>query len=467
MLLDFVRPRGSDRADPGHDDMVRQWYRATAAWMQLREDHDKLHLDRARAIFPDDPDILFLSACQRETYAGVPIQTAVRSAVLPTGVTLDVGSERVELRRGRRICSGACSRSNRITRRRACATGACSAGLAKHAEAAAELRRAVGELDRSPAAVLRRAVPRRGRGGARQPRRRARRATSRPRSCFRRRSRRCSRSASSRGAPAIATARCARSIGCSRCQARTATSTTIRGGGTTSRRRATPTTCSTRCSSRILAERAAVRRAADDVRSRCSAVRRRGGRAQQSPAFSSKVEAVRVDVLVTDNGQPVRGLGPGRFRDPRQRRAAGGRPGQLRRGPAQRDPRARHERQRGRRAARAAARRRRGAARGAEEGRSGGARRVQPCGAARRAADRAMSRRCRRRSPPRRAAAQTALVDGTYAGIMVGESDAGRGAADRVQRRRRHLELAARRCGARHGQARRRRRLRRVGRCRG
>jgi VWFA-related protein len=38
-----------------------------------------------------------------------------------------------------------------------------------------------------------------------------------------------------------------------------------------------------------------------------------GGRAQQSPAFSSKIEAVRVDVLVTDNGQPVRGLGPGDF----------------------------------------------------------------------------------------------------------------------------------------------------------
>jgi VWFA-related protein len=37
------------------------------------------------------------------------------------------------------------------------------------------------------------------------------------------------------------------------------------------------------------------------------------GRAQQSPAFSSKIEAVRVDVLVTDNGQPVRGLGPGDF----------------------------------------------------------------------------------------------------------------------------------------------------------
>ena len=35
--------------------------------------------------------------------------------------------------------------------------------------------------------------------------------------------------------------------------------------------------------------------------------------AQQNPAFSTKVEAVRVDVLVTDNGEPIRGLGPADF----------------------------------------------------------------------------------------------------------------------------------------------------------
>jgi VWFA-related protein len=38
-----------------------------------------------------------------------------------------------------------------------------------------------------------------------------------------------------------------------------------------------------------------------------------GGRAQQSVPFSSKVEAVRVDALVTDNGQVIRGLGPADF----------------------------------------------------------------------------------------------------------------------------------------------------------
>jgi Ca-activated chloride channel family protein len=33
----------------------------------------------------------------------------------------------------------------------------------------------------------------------------------------------------------------------------------------------------------------------------------------QKPVFSSKIEAVRVDVLVTERGKPVRGLGPGEF----------------------------------------------------------------------------------------------------------------------------------------------------------
>jgi tetratricopeptide (TPR) repeat protein len=145
MLLDLVVPRGSDRPAPGGDAMVRAWYCATVAWMQLREDHDKLHLDRARAIFPDDPDILFLSACQHEAFAGVPIQTAVRSALLPTGVTLDVGSERTELREAeglfRRVLE---IKSNHAEAR--LRYGRVLGGLGKHAEAAAELRRAVAGL---------------------------------------------------------------------------------------------------------------------------------------------------------------------------------------------------------------------------------------------------------------------------------------------------------------------------------
>ena len=77
--------RGSRSINSLPDAMVRAWYRATAAWMQLREDHDTLHLDRGRTLFPDDPDLLFLSGCQRETYAGPAIQAAGRSVCPAAG----------------------------------------------------------------------------------------------------------------------------------------------------------------------------------------------------------------------------------------------------------------------------------------------------------------------------------------------------------------------------------------------
>jgi tetratricopeptide (TPR) repeat protein len=98
MVLDYLKPANHDTPAPGRDPMVRQWYRATAAWMQHVEDHDTVHLDHARELFPADPDILFLSGTQRETYAASRIQSAVRSAALPFGVSFAVGSERSELR---------------------------------------------------------------------------------------------------------------------------------------------------------------------------------------------------------------------------------------------------------------------------------------------------------------------------------------------------------------------------------
>ena len=145
MLLDLVVPRDGDHPAPGRDDMVRQWYRATASWMQLKEDHDKVHLDLARRLFPSDPDILFLSACQRETFAGAPIQTAVRSAVLPTGVVLDVGSDRTELREAEALFRRALEIRSEFAEARL-RYGRVLDLLGRHAEAAAELRRALGGL---------------------------------------------------------------------------------------------------------------------------------------------------------------------------------------------------------------------------------------------------------------------------------------------------------------------------------
>jgi tetratricopeptide (TPR) repeat protein len=117
--------------------------------MQLREDHDKAHLNRARQLFPSDPDILFLSATQCETYAGAPIQTAMRSARLPTGVTLDVGSDREELREAealfRRLLEIKPGHAEARLR-----YGRVLGELGKRQESAAELRRAVADLTDAP-----------------------------------------------------------------------------------------------------------------------------------------------------------------------------------------------------------------------------------------------------------------------------------------------------------------------------
>jgi tetratricopeptide (TPR) repeat protein len=97
-LLDAIRPKGADRPQPGRDRMVRDWYRATTAWMQHVESHDTKHVDRGRELFPTDPDLLFLSGTLHETYATPEIQAALRSAVMPTGFSIDIGSVRAELR---------------------------------------------------------------------------------------------------------------------------------------------------------------------------------------------------------------------------------------------------------------------------------------------------------------------------------------------------------------------------------
>jgi tetratricopeptide (TPR) repeat protein len=107
MLLDNVVPPGAAAVAPGHDDMVRQWYRATATWMQRAQQYQTEHLSHARALFPQDADILFLSGWAHETYAGPAIQSAVQSASLPAGVVLDVASDRNELRAAERFFRGA------------------------------------------------------------------------------------------------------------------------------------------------------------------------------------------------------------------------------------------------------------------------------------------------------------------------------------------------------------------------
>jgi len=79
-------------------DIARRWYSTTAMWMQDVKSHDTAHLQRARGLFPQDLDILFMSGTQQETYASPPIQAAARMAVLPLGYHVSVGSQTSALR---------------------------------------------------------------------------------------------------------------------------------------------------------------------------------------------------------------------------------------------------------------------------------------------------------------------------------------------------------------------------------
>ena len=135
-------PRGGDRAaSRTHDEMVRQWYRAHRVVDAAARGSRQVHTSIAPA--PSSrtiPTFLFLSACQREAYAGAADPD--RGALGHPADRCDVG-RRIGTRgaaRGGSVCSGGCSRSDRIMRKRGMRYGRVLGGLGKHAEAAVELR---------------------------------------------------------------------------------------------------------------------------------------------------------------------------------------------------------------------------------------------------------------------------------------------------------------------------------------
>ena len=140
-LLDAVRTPHEPMPHPERDRMVRDWYRATSAWMISSENHDTKHLDRAREIFPNDRDILFLSGCQHEAYARPLIQSAVKTAVLPARFLIDVDSAGPELRRAESFFRGALSQDPAHAEARL-RLGRTLGLLDRHADAASELRAA-------------------------------------------------------------------------------------------------------------------------------------------------------------------------------------------------------------------------------------------------------------------------------------------------------------------------------------
>jgi hypothetical protein len=99
LLLDAVTLADEKKPAPGRDPIVRDWYRATVAWMHQQANFDTVHVQHAADLFSDDADILFLAGCMHETLASPGIASAAAVAVAPAGFTFDIERPRAELER--------------------------------------------------------------------------------------------------------------------------------------------------------------------------------------------------------------------------------------------------------------------------------------------------------------------------------------------------------------------------------
>jgi tetratricopeptide (TPR) repeat protein len=137
-LLDRVMDNTGKRA-PQSDDTVRQWYRAVIAHLQSVAMHDQTHFVRALRLFPTDPEFLFQAGCLHESLASPPVQSVIRTAVIPPGVDIGVRSERAELETAERLLRQALAQDSTFVEARL-RLGRVLARLGRHADAAAELR---------------------------------------------------------------------------------------------------------------------------------------------------------------------------------------------------------------------------------------------------------------------------------------------------------------------------------------
>ena len=110
--------------------------------MQAVEDHDTDHLNRARQMFPADPEILFLSGSQRETYAGPAFRARCGPPCCPPASRLPSGVVARELREAEGFCV-ARSRSSRTTAKPGSASAACRGLLGRPCRGRQELREAL------------------------------------------------------------------------------------------------------------------------------------------------------------------------------------------------------------------------------------------------------------------------------------------------------------------------------------
>lgn len=137
-LLDSVMP--TPASHPG----VRDWYLRTAAeLLRLREFAAALdHYARARQIFPSEPQILFESGVLHELFGSTALQAAAESLTESNRTSAQVSTARGELEKAERFFHESLTyRPDHLEAR--IRHGRVLGELAKHEQAAAELRRAI------------------------------------------------------------------------------------------------------------------------------------------------------------------------------------------------------------------------------------------------------------------------------------------------------------------------------------
>ena len=142
-LLDMVVPR------PSSDSAVLAWYRASSSALLRDFQMHADHFDHALRLFPDDPLLLMFAGSLHEALASTRVQEFIKSAVVPAGVTLKVGSPRAELERAESLLRRAIKIDPRATEARV-RLGRVLSLEAHYADALPELRR----LDASAPQIL-------------------------------------------------------------------------------------------------------------------------------------------------------------------------------------------------------------------------------------------------------------------------------------------------------------------------
>jgi len=137
LLLDSIYPR------PSKDEMVRQWYIATTAYMQSLHQwgQAQTNLRRAMALFPSDAGLLLLNGVLHEVFAAPQSQNALP----PPGVRFGIGSEKSELRQAQQFLQQAVKADPSLPEAHL-RLGRVTGLLGDHDEAIAELKKAAAAL---------------------------------------------------------------------------------------------------------------------------------------------------------------------------------------------------------------------------------------------------------------------------------------------------------------------------------